>query len=266
MARILLDSQWLESLNSSALYEVEFERIVRQKSSLLFPGFYCVPFKKTVFSEEDAARPDYALVEVEYREWWVVEMELAHHSLEGHVLPQVTTLSRARYGQEEATYLAEQAEALDRLWLRDLMKGQVPRVLVVVNQARPEWVDPLRLVRAELAVFEVFCSDRNKYAYRFNGFAPAGPGQILSRCKLDRDLPWMLRIDSPAALNVRRNDWVSVAFGPVTTKWQRIDASDSVWLVPQSRVPLKRNREYELVRVEDGSFRLQESSRDTHAG
>jgi hypothetical protein len=112
MARILLDSQWFDSLNSSALYEVEFERIVQQKSGLLFPGFHCVPFKKTVYSEDDAARPDYALVEADYREWWVVEMELSYHSLEGHVLPQVNTLSRARYGDEEADYLAAHSESL----------------------------------------------------------------------------------------------------------------------------------------------------------
>ena len=258
MARILLDNQWFDSLNSSALYEVEFERIVRQKSSVLFPGFHCVPFKKTVYSEDEAARPDYALVEAEYREWWVVEMELSHHSLEGHVLPQVNTLSRARYGEEEATYLAVQSESLDRVWLRDLMKGQVPRVLVVVNQARPDWVHPLGTVGAELAVFEVFCSDRNRYVYRFNGFAPTGPGQALSRCRLDRDLPWMLRVDSPAALNVRRNQRLVIAFGQLTTKWERVDSSDSVWLVPLDRVPLKKNGEYELVRLEDGSLRLQE--------
>src|SRR5438876_880227 len=167
MARLLVGSDWFEPLDERALCEREFERVVLQKTPCLFPGRIPALFKKTVYSDDGAARPDYALIEVQYRNWWVVEVEMGNHSLEGHVLPQVAVLARAQYGEDEAEYLAGRSSELDLAKLVDLMKGELPRVLVVVNEARPGWRSPLQAYSAQLAVFEAFRSDRNQYIYRF---------------------------------------------------------------------------------------------------
>src|SRR6266853_4682229 len=104
MPRLLVGSDWYEPLDGAALYEQEFERVLFQRAPSLFPGYVPVRFKKLVYSETDGARADYALVEAQYRDWWIVEVEMGHHSLEDHVLPQVAILARAHYGEEEATY------------------------------------------------------------------------------------------------------------------------------------------------------------------
>lgn len=76
MARIYVAGQWYRGLSSSALLEVEFERLVLEHSAELFPEWHVVPFKADVASEESISRPDLALVDPLYRTWWVVEVEM----------------------------------------------------------------------------------------------------------------------------------------------------------------------------------------------
>jgi hypothetical protein len=55
-------------------------------------------------SEYGSKKPDLALIDRDYRAWWVVEVELAHHSLHHHVLPETT--SRAVWLAEAAKHKA----------------------------------------------------------------------------------------------------------------------------------------------------------------
>jgi hypothetical protein len=258
MAGLLVESDWYEPLDEGALCEREFERVVLQKTPSLFPGYVPVLFKKTVYSEDGAARPDYALVEVQYRDWWVVEVEMGNHSLEDHVLPQVAVLARAQYGEEEAEYLAGRSSELDLPKLVDLMKGDLPRVLVVVNEVRPDWRPPLKAYSAELATFEAFRSDRNQHIYRFEGFTPPPKGEMLSCCRPDPNFPWWLRVDSPAALGVGRNETVAIRLNERSGQWQRIDSENIVWLMPKWRASIDLGTQYHLIRLSDGSLELRQ--------
>jgi hypothetical protein len=261
MAKILINDEWYQSIETLALYESEFERILLQKTGALFPGFVAVRFKKTVSSEHASAQADYALVDAEYREWWVVEVEMGYHYLQAHVLPQVTTLARARYGLEEAEYLSRGLPALDKKRLFEMIKGLQPNVLVVVDRPEPMWVQPLELIGARLLVFEIFQSDRNRYAYRVNGFAPSLVDNVLSTCRLDPAIPTLVRLGSPGGLNLEPNKRVRILFQGQMLEWDRLETRDSVWLVPVERNPLESGKEYEIVRLEDGQLRLQEHSR-----
>ena len=81
MARILVRDQWYRQLSPGTLYESEFERVIQQHAEILYPGYFLVPFKVTVQSDEDSARADFALVSKNYTSWWVVEVEKQNHSL-----------------------------------------------------------------------------------------------------------------------------------------------------------------------------------------
>ena len=120
-------------LSSAALLEAGYERIVLSQASGIFPGFVVVPFKPTVYYEGTPKQADLALIAPDYSIWFVAEIELAHHSFRGHVLPQVEVLARGRYTSEHADWLAERNPDLDRSALRAMMLGQQPRVVVVVN-------------------------------------------------------------------------------------------------------------------------------------
>ncbi len=202
MARILVDGEWYDELAPAALYETEFEEIVMAQASHLYPGYIGVRFKITIESETDSAQPDMALIEREYREWWVVEIEMAHHSFRSHILPQVRTLTQGVYGQKHVDYLCSQNPNLDRGAMVDMVKGRQPSVLVLVNSPQPEWQKELAPFGAIVTVFQVFRSDRNRHVFRANGDYPRRPVGIVSKCSFDPMLKSLLRVESPAGLGV----------------------------------------------------------------
>lgn len=129
-----------DSVSSNSFYEFEYENVILDRASLLFPEYHAVPFKKRVESETGRAIADLALIERSYRKWWVVEIELSHHSLSGHVLPQVDILANANYGTDIAQYLASRSSDLDIGSLENMMRGSQPLVVVIVDRYLPDWV------------------------------------------------------------------------------------------------------------------------------
>ena len=261
MARLLFKEAFFEELAPGSMLEADFENLVITKGSLLFPDFFVVPFKVTVSSEDDSAKADLALVERNYREWWVVEVELGNHSFEGHVLPQVRTLSRAPYGEDEGRALCDGCVELSLRRVLEMVKGRQPRVLVVVDADRRDWARPLRGYEAELLVLQMFRSDRNEHALRIDGYMPEPPGLAVSECSFDPLLPRFLIVHSPALLGVEAGKNLSVRYGKYVTEWQRIDCHDKVWLSPARQNPLIRNGRYQIFRSQEGTLEFRELSR-----
>ncbi|HEX5714800.1 MAG TPA: hypothetical protein VF179_01500 [Thermoanaerobaculia bacterium] len=263
MARILVGEEWFDELASTSLYESEFESILLQEARKVFSEYYVVPFKTIVLSEEGDAKPDLALIHRQYRRWWVVEVEMSHHSLTGHVLPQVRRLARANYGDAEVAYLWEQSPDLRRSSLVEMFKGSPPRILVVANAPVPGWIERLRAFDALVAVFQVFRSRTNKYLYRLNGEFPSDEDvEIISTCRCWA-LHRFLKIDSPAQLEIKRGEVVSIHHETGTLQWERVDTADSVLLHALRDHPLEPSTIYEIVRSTDGvlSIRLGKVSR-----
>jgi len=261
MARILFRGDFFEELAPGSMIEADFERIVVAKSELIFPGFFTVPFKTAVFSDEACAMADLALVEKSYREWWVVEVENGKHSLEGHVLPQVRTLSRAIYGESEAAALCEKGRGLEPARVSDMLKGKQPRVLVVVDSERKEWTNALRRYDAELLVLQMFRSERNEHAFRIDGHLPSVAPSIISECYLDLYVPRFLVVESPALLGIPARGRITIRYGTYVTEWQRVDSQDKVWLAPAGLNPLSKDLSYLIVLSEDGKFEFRKNSR-----
>ena len=259
--RLLLSGEWFDPVSSEGQYESDFESIILSRANSLFPQFHVVPFRMAVESEEGRKIPDLALVDAIYRFWWIVEVEMAHHSLYGHVIPQVEVFARGKYGEEHANYLASKGDDLNGKALRDMIMGAQPRVLVVVNRSVPDWIDPMHRLDAIVTVVEVFRSDKNEHILRINGDYPESEdAHIASLCRLDTTLPGLLQMDSPAALGVETGGQVSIEFNGGLTNWSRLDASDRVWLVPAGRNPLVANQEYQIIRETDGRLTLRRRS------
>src|SRR4051794_22105245 len=106
MARVLVGDSFFEGVPSRSWYERDFESLVVDRAASLFPDWLTVPFRETVIDDSQVGkRPDLALIDKDYRSWWVVEVELAHHSLNDHVLPQVQVFKQGRYGRRHADAL-----------------------------------------------------------------------------------------------------------------------------------------------------------------
>jgi hypothetical protein len=256
--RLLVGGELYDPLASEALLERQYGRIIEQRASLLFPEYLMVPFTPVLESDHGRAQPDYALIHVEYRTWWVVEIELSHHSLEGHVLPQVAVFANASYAEREADLLAGADARLDRVRLLDMVKGEPPKILVIADESRSLW--PLELARygAYLCVIQVFRSRGNDHLLRVNGYQPEPPGDTLSRCRVVPLIPQMLKVDSPAGLPEEARIGIDIFVGGELSRWKRVDTADGVWLAPERTSPIDpSDRLWDLIRHEDGRLILQ---------
>ena len=250
MARLLIGGEWYESLASTAYYEAEYERLIQEQSKTLYPAYRLVPFKTTVSSEAGTAKADFALISDTYAGWLVVEVELAHHSLGGHVLPQIEVLATARYGEAEAAYLVSQEPDLDPQKVRALMRGAQPRVLVIVNGLPANWPSALARFNTLLNSVEVYRSGRNHHVLRVEGGGPEQLLAVVSLCRVDPYIPRLLQIDSPAALDVDADGHVHLDWNGSETTWSRVQTKDRTWLNPIQTNPLPAREP--LVIVRDG--------------
>ena len=245
MARILIEETWYDELSPSALYESEFESIIVRHSETIYPNFYVIPFKKTVFSNEDSARADLALISHNYQSWWVVEVERSEHSLDGHVLPQVRTLANATYDESICNYLCNKCSDLDKNKLSGMLKGSQPKVLVIVNRPKLDWTLALKRYDAELAVVEIFRSEFNQVVFRINGYRPTISSDVISICCFDKVLPNFLEVISPAVLS--EEEKFTILYDNGLSDWKRVEIIDKVYLVPEKHNPLSIENKYELI-------------------
>lgn len=263
MTRLLVGEEWFDQVAPSALYETEYERVVFQQAPLLYPDYFMLPFNISVYSDTDVAKPDAVLISKTYRDWWVVEIEMAHHSLDSHVLPQVATLASGYYQDHHAEHICKQMASLDNDLVSDVIKGKPPRVLVIVNTPTPDWIQPLRRYNVSIAVFEIFRSRNNRHVFRVNGEYPVPPADVLSECYFDSSLPGFLVVSSPASLGVRHSQNIRIKYQGFLTEWTRIDSQARVWLVPARANPLPVNQVYELLGQEDGELVIR--AKDHHS-
>ena len=250
MARILYNEEWFEEIASYGHYEAEFEKVLQHEAVRLFGSYHLVPFKTAVASDVDAdiRRPDFALVHKTYRSWWVVEVELGHHSFDGHVLPQVRTLARARYGDLEADYLCRHETSLRRDKVLEMFKGDQPRVLVIVNSPVAGWAESLQPLGARVVICQMFRNRLNKYVLRLNGEYPAERDEVITSCECEPLLPRMLAIHSPANLPLQPNERVLLYHEGTASEWERIDTAGAVFLHALRGHNLTPGRHYEIVR------------------
>lgn len=98
MARILINNTWYEQVEPSTFYETEFEDRISLHAPSVYPHYFVVPFKKPLITTDPLSSsavgtggvvPDLAFIARDYKEWWVVEVEMSYHSFAGHIRPQI---------------------------------------------------------------------------------------------------------------------------------------------------------------------------------
>lgn len=256
MARILVNGDWFNELSVNSLYESEFEKLFIQESHQIFPGYIAVNFKILVESEHGKGKPDLALIESNYHHWFVVEVEKANHDFERHVLPQVIIFSTAEYNDNTAEALKKENEDLDIVKLKAMIRGQQPKVLVVVDMPKPEWIKSLSRWDAMLSVFQVFRSERNRHVYRLNGFTPKALTGNYSECYVHRILKRHLVVSSPALIEEPNSALLTINYHDTISTWKRIDMQNQVVLCPLSINPLEVSKKYKLYKNKDNTYTL----------
>lgn len=257
MARLLLRDEWYEPLSLHAQYETEFERILLAYADILFPGWHLVPFKVDVQSSEGTKRADLALIDHSYRQWWVVEVEMARHDFNSHVLPQTRVLSYGTYNQRHADGLLRYANYLDPNRIASMVRGEQPKVWVIVDRPRPDWLRPLAAVGAALGIVEIFQSSTNQHSFRLNGEQPRPPVTDIIECRRDPQILRLWRVTSPAQLPIADGETMNIFMddeGGQSYRWMRKDIADSVYLSCTRGNPLQGYKRVDLRRLEDGRW------------
>ena len=144
--------------------EQQFEEQVLRMTSQIMPNYKAAGWKPLVRDwYGHGAKPDIAIISNDFEEWYVVEVELASHSISGHVAPQLETLRNGIYDRSLVPSLQKAfpgigVETLTRLTTRE------PGLLCIVDQ----YTEPIsRTCRAsgfDLAVLEPYYGDLGGWA------------------------------------------------------------------------------------------------------
>src|SRR5580658_2270176 len=150
-----VENNLFEIWDADAARETEFELIVAKALMCIYPDHSCFPFGGTFKLEDNVSRPDLALVAKDLSHWFVIEIELISHSLDGHVLPQVRTF---RYGepQRDCISVLSKALSLDRFQSEQIVQSVPRTVAVIANKRHRDWEIALRSLEVQLLTVSAF--------------------------------------------------------------------------------------------------------------
>lgn len=256
MARLRYRDQWFHPLSPTSLLEIDFEDLLIQNSDVFRSASWMVRFKKTIYAAQSNARPDLAIIDHEYREWFVVEVEMERHSFGGHVLPQVRTLRDGLYGQAEADYLLERLPHLDAIRLADLVRGTSPRIVVIADREQQSWREALAGADIEFLTLEIYRSDLNNYIFSIDGGLPQRGSDLVSYCQYNQMLPRQLIVESPASLGVANGESLNVLWDGKMVELIRMDAGSGCYLRMRGAIRVQPGVKYALLKLESGDMEL----------
>lgn len=149
--------------------ESDFEAEVVKALRCLQPDYLCGVFSGAFVLEGERRIADLALIHKNLSHWFVVEVELAGHSLEHHVLPQVRCF---RYGEPDtscASSLVRAFEELNQQQAESLLR-HVPRYVAVIgNLPDPEWAAAFRGLGVQHLTVFVYQDRKGRTAHEIEG-------------------------------------------------------------------------------------------------
>ena len=136
--------------------ESDFEAQVLRVVSEITPGFTVASWKPLIRDwHGHGARPDLAMIARDLESWYVIEVELASHSIPGHIAPQLETLGNGVYDSSllpslQRAFPSESTEALTRMVRRE------PGLLCIADQYTDKIWRTCRDTGFELVVLEPY--------------------------------------------------------------------------------------------------------------
>ena len=226
--------------------ESEFEKIVLNSLASWLSEFFCFKFKYLIHSDDHgSAKPDLLLIDREYRQWHIVEIELVRHPLHSHVIPQVKVFKDSRYGPSFAKKIHSAMPSLDLSKLEAMLRGDPPEVIVIADAFVPEWKKCIERERSHYIFVETFKSVRDDFALVFNGDFPRFKQEEVSSLVTDTHAPSIARLTNPAPV-IELGSNFDIFIDGNLTQWSTANDGDSAWIVCDTSPPLKPNRTYKI--------------------
>ena len=136
--------------------EDEFEKQILRVASGLMPNYLIANWKPLIRDQHGhGARPDLAMISSDLESWYVVEVELARHSVSGHIAPQLETLSNGVYDSSLLPSLQRAFPFQDDELLTRMVRRE-PGLLCIVDEYTDSVLRACRDTGFELVVLEPY--------------------------------------------------------------------------------------------------------------
>ena len=237
--------------------EGDFEAEVVKALSCLQPNYLCGVFAGAFVLEGERRVADLALIHKSLSHWFVVEIELAGHSLEQHVLPQVRCF---RYGEPESSCVTSLVRGFKELNAEDAEKllRYVPRYVAVVgNLPDPAWTTALSALDVQHLTVSVYRDRNGRSAHEVEGklVARAESLGFARYSAIDN----CLRIPKGCGLQTG-NIQIVDQFGNLAS-WTVRDEEGVLWIYKESGPALIQHESYvQIIRNFNGQISIRQSS------
>lgn len=244
-------------VDPTGFLEIDFEAEVVKALTCLLPDYWCGVFAGTFLLEGERRSADLALIHRSLSHWFVVEVELAGHSLRQHVLPQVRCF---RYGDPEPSCVSSLLTAFNTLTREQataLLK-YVPRyVAVVANMSDPEWETSLRALDVQLLTVSIYRDRSGRSAHEVSGRLVAHT-ESLGFARFS-EIDKCLRINKGCGLPIGTVQIVD-QFGNLAS-WTIREGSGVLWISKDRGPTLLEHEGYvQIIRTFDGRISLRPSA------
>jgi len=239
--------------------EAHYSLIVEQQIQRVFPKFSIVQFSPYVLGEEGIRRkPDLALIHNSYKTWYVVEVELSHHSLHHHVIPQVSAFVSGNYDESHAKYIADKLPAADKHAISRMVKYVSPEILVTVDSTdvlNHGWQRIEKELNAHLLFLEVFRTSDGDSIFSLSGYEPHTQPECLGTFKKHPMLNALICTNS-SVISMPTSKKLEVIVEGKLHECTIVTTSDQILLFIQPTIIIQSDRNYEVSRDELNQLHL----------
>lgn len=245
-------------LDPTQFLEIDFEVEVHKALNCLMPDYWCRVFGGSFIHEGERRAADLVMVHRTLSHWFVVEVEVAGHSLEGHVLPQIRCF---RFGEPAQTCVSSLCNAFPEFTAHQAkaLLDHVPRsVLVIANVHDPVWVTALRALDTDLLTVSVYEGTQCQRAYELEGSVSVRRESLgfASYSATYKSIRVAKSIRLPIGLIQIEDQYGNVA------DWTVTEDTDALWMTKnRGPVLLPHNETVQFIRTLDGRILLRPSSR-----
>jgi hypothetical protein len=264
MAKIHVLSQpsWYDELNVVAYYnEATFENIILQHLNDMLIGYFCFPFKYAFVGNDGKENiPDIIVIKKDYTEWWIVEVELKHHQLD-HISQQVRNFCNPDYNAVIlTTQILEKSKhflnkSLNKKKVNSLLKNENPKVLVIVDHEKSNWLKDIEKLGASVMILELYKNPKGEFAHRLLGKYP----KIFTsetHCKFHKKMLNVIEVNDSGFFNkFEEESTIEIFYSDRLTRWVLFSKNSKTYL---------RFSGTENPITSDGSFVLLRDKRGKH--
>jgi hypothetical protein len=240
-------------VDPSEFSEIAFEAEVVKALRCSHPGYLCGVFRGSFRLDHERRGADLALIHKSLSHWFVIEVEIPSHSLDGHVLPQARCIRYGEPEQECATSLCNAFPQLDRPHAEALVRFVPRSVAVITNRFDADWQAALRGLDVQLITVSVFRDSAGRVAHEIEGCLHVARENLgfATYSAIDKSL----RIAKSAAIPLGRIR-IEDPFG-VASLWTVRESDASLWITKDVGDPALPHAEYlQMIRAFDGQITL----------